>query len=152
RLFHCPEKTYESVIALVAEDGSRFLTRRETPTEPLNYYLRSAGQPEAKALTQFPDPAPALRGVQKQIVTCQRGDGVQLTLTVYTPPGHKPGDRLPTLLWAYPREFNDPSTAGQVSGSPYSFTRVGGISHLFALLAGYAVVESSMPVVGDPET
>ena len=34
-------------------------------------------------------------------------------------------------MWAYPREFTDTDTASQVSGSPYRFTRVGGISHLF---------------------
>ena len=54
---------------------------------------------------------------------------------------------------ALPLEFTDPSTAGQVSGSTNRFTQMGGISHLFFLLQGYAVLDdATMPVVGDPLT
>src|SRR6185437_5482322 len=49
-------------------------------------------------------------------------DGVQLSFTLYLPANYKQGERLPTIVWAYPLEFNDASTAGQVSGSPYHFT------------------------------
>jgi dipeptidyl aminopeptidase/acylaminoacyl peptidase len=50
-------------------------------------------------------------------------------------------------------EFNDAATAGQVSGSTQRFTTIGGPSHLFFLLNGYAVLDNTtMPVVGDPET
>jgi dipeptidyl aminopeptidase/acylaminoacyl peptidase len=50
-------------------------------------------------------------------------------------------------------EFTDPDTASQVSGSANHFTTISGISHLFLLLQGYAVLDgASMPVVGDPET
>ena len=43
-------------------------------------------------------------------------------------------------------------TAGQVGGSPYHFTMPAGPSHLFLLLAGYAVLDDvAMPIVGDPE-
>jgi dipeptidyl aminopeptidase/acylaminoacyl peptidase len=50
-------------------------------------------------------------------------------------------------------EFTDAATAGQVSGSTNRFTQIGGISHLFFLLQGYAVMDdTTMPVVGDPET
>jgi dienelactone hydrolase len=50
-------------------------------------------------------------------------------------------------------EFNDPDTAGQVSGNPNSFLRIAGSSHLALLLQGYAIMdEAAMPVIGDPET
>src|SRR5207248_10380093 len=63
------------------------------------------------------------------------------------------GTRLPTIVWAYPLEFTDPSTAGQVTGSAQRFTAITGPSHLFFLLEGYAVLDNAtMPVVGDPET
>ncbi|HEV7902935.1 MAG TPA: prolyl oligopeptidase family serine peptidase, partial [Pyrinomonadaceae bacterium] len=72
---------------------------------------------------------------------------------LYLPPGYKEGTRLPTVIWAYPLEFNDAATAGQVSGSTQRFTTIGGPSHLFFLLQGYAVLDNTtMPVVGDPET
>jgi len=78
---------------------------------------------------------------------------VQLSFTLYLPADYKPGQRLPTIVWAYPLEYNDAATAGQVSGSPYRFTAIGGISHLFLLTQGYAILDNAtMPVVGDPET
>jgi dipeptidyl aminopeptidase/acylaminoacyl peptidase len=152
RRFQSAADALESVVALVADDGTRFITRRESPTDPPNYWLRS-GADSRVAITEFPDPVPQLRKIKKQLVTYQRPDGVQLSFTLYLPPDYQPGQRLPTVLWAYPREYTDPSTAGQVTGSPNRFTSIGGISHLFFLLAGYAVLDdASMPVVGDPET
>src|SRR5262249_42724591 len=60
---------------------------------------------------------------------------------------------LPTVVWAYPLEFSDADTAGQVSGSDNRFTTFGGMSHLFFTLMGYAVLDgATMPVIGDPET
>src|SRR5207253_3647469 len=80
-------------------------------------------------------------------------DGVPLSMTLYLPAGHKKGERLPAVLWAYPREYVDAATAGQVSGSPCTFTTLTGPSHLFFLTQGYAVLDgATMPVVGDPET
>ncbi len=152
RLFHCPEKAYESVVAVLAEDGSRLLTRHESPADPPNYCVRTAAG-EKKALTDFPDPAPQLRGITGKLVTYKRADGVPLSCTLYLPANYKQGERLPAVLWAYPREYLDAKTAGQVSGSPYRFTTPLGASHLFFLTQGYAILDgATMPVVGDPET
>jgi dipeptidyl aminopeptidase/acylaminoacyl peptidase len=151
RLFRCKEGCYETPVALLADDGSRFLTRRETPTEPPNLYARTADG-KKQTLTEFADPAPQLRSIKKKLVTYKRADGVPLSFTLYLPPDYKEGQRLPAFVWAYPREFNDADTAGQVGGSPYHFTMPAGPSHLFLLLAGYAVLdEVAMPIVGDPE-
>jgi dipeptidyl aminopeptidase/acylaminoacyl peptidase len=104
-------------------------------------------------LTQFKDPTPQIRGITKELVTYKRADGVPLLFTLYLPPSYKAGTPLPTVVWAYPQEFNTADTAGQVSGSQYRFTTLAGPSHLFFLLAGYAVLDgATMPVVGDPET
>jgi dipeptidyl aminopeptidase/acylaminoacyl peptidase len=153
RIFQSGDGQYESVVALLADDGSRFLTRHESPTEPPNYFVRTANGADKQAVTDFPDPAPQLRGITKQLVTYKRADGVQLSFTLYLPANYKQGERLPTIVWAYPLEFNDADTAGQVSGSQYRFTTITGISHLFLLTQGYAVLDNAtMPVVGDPET
>jgi dipeptidyl aminopeptidase/acylaminoacyl peptidase len=153
RIFQSGDGQYESVVALLADDGSRFLTRHESPTEPPNYFVRTANGADKQAVTDFPDPAPQLHGITKQLVTYKRADGVQLSFTLYLPANYKQGERLPTIVWAYPLEFNDADTAGQVSGSQYRFTTITGISHLFLLTQGYAVLDNAtMPVVGDPET
>jgi dipeptidyl aminopeptidase/acylaminoacyl peptidase len=151
RLFACSDDSYESVVAILADDGTQFITQHETTTVPPNFFLTTVGG-ERKALTSFPDPMPQLRGITKELVTYQRSDGVPLSFTLYLPPGYQKGTPLPTIVWAYPREFNDPATAGQVSGSTNRFTTIGGISHLFLLTQGYAILdEATMPVVGPPE-
>jgi dipeptidyl aminopeptidase/acylaminoacyl peptidase len=151
RLFRSPEHAYEEVVALLNDDGSRFLTRHETSAEPPSYAMRSVSG-GLEALTKSSDPAPQLRGIRKQLVTYQRADGVPLSMTLYLPADYREGQRLPALLWAYPLEYNDAATAGQVTGSPNHFTTFRGPSHLFFLTQGYAVLDgASMPVVGDPE-
>ena len=76
-----------------------------------------------------------------------------LSGTLYLPPGYAPGTRLPALVWAYPLEYSDSATAGQVRGSTNTFPRVTGASPLAFLTQGYAVLlDATMPVVGDPET
>jgi dipeptidyl aminopeptidase/acylaminoacyl peptidase len=70
-------------------------------------------------------------------------------MELYLPPDYKPGTKLPAVMWAYPREYNDADTAGQVQGSTKRFTTITGYSELFFLLDGYAVLENAaMPVVG----
>src|SRR6266508_391983 len=153
RLFQSRDNSYESFVALLADDGSRFITRYETQTTPPNYFIRAAGSDGKQALTNFPDPTPQLRGIKKQLVRYKRKDGVDLSFTLYLPPDYKEGTPLPTVVWAYPIEFSDAGVAGQVSGSANRFTTFGGMSHLFFTLMGYAVLDdATMPVIGDPET
>ncbi len=153
RLFRCDDNSYESFVAMLADDGSRFITRYETQTTPPNYFTRAAGSDNKQALTNFPDPTPQLRGIKKQLVRYKRKDGVDLSFTLYLPPDYKEGTPLPTVVWAYPIEFSDARVASQVSGSANRFTTFGGMSHLFFTLMGYAVLDdATMPVIGDPET
>ena len=152
-LFQCDDDHYETFVALLDEHGAKILTRRESPTEPPNYYVRTAAG-QMTAVTKYPDPQPIFRKVTKQLVTYKRPDGVPLSFDLYLPPDYKPGTRLPTIIWAYPREYNDADTAGQVSGSSKRFTEVTGYSEIFHALDGFAVLaNAAMPVVGsDPDT
>ena len=54
-------------------------------------------------------PLPAAR------VKYKRKDGVDLTASLYLPPGHDPArdGRLPPLMWIYPHEFKSAAAAGQ---------------------------------------
>ena len=150
RLFHCDAESFEETVAVLDDEGRRLLTRHESLASPPNYLIR--GEAPA-ALTDFRDPAPQLRTITKRLVAYKRADGVPLSFTLYLPPGYRDGERLPSVVWAYPREYNTPDTAGQVTGSTKRFTMISGANHLFFLLAGYAVLDgAAMPVVGDPET
>jgi dipeptidyl aminopeptidase/acylaminoacyl peptidase len=152
RIFRSAPNTYETLVTVLNEDGSKFLTRHETATEPPNYYVRTAAGGSPQLLTKFTDPTPILRKIRKQLVTYKRDDGVNLSFTLYLPPDYKEGTRLPTVVWAYPTEYNDSETASQVSGSTARFTTITGPSELFYVLAGYALLENAaMPVVGAPD-
>jgi dipeptidyl aminopeptidase/acylaminoacyl peptidase len=159
-IFRSRNDDYESFVAFADERGMNFFTRKESISVPPNLFVNYRCEPKAtclpppaKQITNFADPTPQLRGIKKQLVKYKRADGVDLSFTLYLPPNYQPGTRLPTLVWAYPLEFTDASTAGQVSGSTNRFTQIGGISHLFLLLQGYAILDdATMPVVGNPET
>ncbi|MGH7568996.1 MAG: S9 family peptidase [Gemmatimonadales bacterium] len=155
RLWRADTVHYESVVAVLDDRATQVLTRRESRTEPPNYYVRSlpgggvgrAGR--LRALTAYTDPAPQLAGIEKRLVTYQREDGVPLSATLYLPPGYRPGTRLPVVMWAYPREFASAQAAGQVTASPNRFTLIRGPSHLFFLTQGYAVFDDpKMPILG----
>jgi dipeptidyl aminopeptidase/acylaminoacyl peptidase len=150
RIWTSADGVYESVVGILDEDGSRMVTRRETRNDPPNLFVRDLDA-DATPLTSFPDPAPQMTGVTKQLISYTRADGVQLSGTLYLPAGYDK-DRdgpLPLVMWAYPAEFTDAAVAGQVVDTANRFTRPGGISHLFLLTQGYAVLDDpSMPIVG----
>jgi dipeptidyl aminopeptidase/acylaminoacyl peptidase len=153
RVFQCDDKSFETVAGILRDDGRTLLTRWETKTDFPNYYARDLATGTKSAITQFKDPAPQLAGIQKQLVTYERKDGVKLSATVYLPPDYKPGTRVPFVLWAYPAEFTDSDTASQIAGSPNRFTTVGGASHLLFLTQGYGVMDNpTMPIIGGGET
>jgi dipeptidyl aminopeptidase/acylaminoacyl peptidase len=151
RLWQAKAPHYETVVALLDDTGRRFLTRRESRIQPPNLFLRSLGTRRPVQLTDFPDPAPQLAGVTQQLVAYKRADGVELSGTLYLPAGYnkaKDGP-LPLVMWAYPTEFTDPAVAGQVVDTQNRFTRPAGISHLFLLTQGYAILDDpKMPIVG----
>lgn len=153
RLFRAGESGYESVIGLLSEDGSRFLTSFESPEAPPNLFIRTRGSEHRKQLTHFSDPTPQLRAIRRELVTYKREDGVQLSFTLMLPPDYKPGTRLPAVLWAYPLEYNDGDTAGQVTGSTQRYVQLRGADVRFLLLSGFAVLyNATIPIIGDPET
>ncbi len=154
RLFHSEAPYYERFVEIVDAKKMRIVTRRESQTEPPNYFLRHLGTEKLDQLTTFPDPAPQLAGLSKELITYQRADGVDLTGTLYLPPGYdqERDGRLPVLMWAYPTEFKSKQDAGQVTDSPYRFTRVGWFSPMLYLTLGYAVFDDpTMPIIGEGE-
>jgi dipeptidyl aminopeptidase/acylaminoacyl peptidase len=155
RLFRSEADSYESV-SVLSDDGMKLLSRRESKTEPPNFFVRTVTAPGVSSrtpLTNFRDPAPQLQKIQKQVVRYKRQDGVDLSFTLYLPPDYKPGTALPTVVWAYPTEYADASVAAQAAGSENRFTTITGPSHLFFALMGYAVLDNaSIPIIGDPQT
>jgi dipeptidyl aminopeptidase/acylaminoacyl peptidase len=162
RLFRSDADAYEQVLGLTATPG-RYLTWHQSVMDPPNAFVRQQGEraasakdgeaqyaSTASALTTLTDPTPEVRQIKKRLVTYKRADGVDLSFTLYTPPGYQEGQRVPAILYAYPADFANAAQAGQVSGSQQTFTRLA--PYRLMLLAGYAIIDNaSFPIVGDPK-
>jgi dipeptidyl aminopeptidase/acylaminoacyl peptidase len=152
RLFQSAADAYERFVCFAGPAHDRIVIERESPTEPPNLYAVSLPGGR-RQLTRHADPHPELAGSTTRLIRYERDDGVPLSGTLCLPPGWRPGGPpLPLLLWAYPLDYSDPATAGQVRGSERTFTRIEGASPLWLLLRGWAVLTASMPIVGHPDT
>jgi dipeptidyl aminopeptidase/acylaminoacyl peptidase len=151
RLTQSEPPVFERGIQIVEKKGPTVLVSRERVDEPTNFYLRDLSTGKLKAITDYAHPYPQLQGAAKELIKYDREDGVQLTATLHTPPGYDPkGGPIPTVLWAYPREFKSADAAGQVKDSPFRFARLSIHSPLYLLAAGYAVMEGpTMPIIGE---
>ncbi len=151
RLWQCSAPYYERVVNVMEGKKIIFVTSRESQTETPNYFLRTVGSKNSTQLTDFENPYPQLKDVKKEVLQYKRADDVDLTVDMYLPPGYKKGDGpLPAIVWAYPREFKSAQAASQVTGSPYTFTRISSGGVLFWVMRGYAVLDNAaMPIVGE---
>ena len=163
RLFRSGKTEYEVFLDFTGPGEDRLLTWHQSLTDPPNVFLRSTGAPlagapagepavagAAQALTHLPDLTPEVRSIKKRLVSYQRKDGLDLSFTLYTPPGWTEGTRVPAVLYAYPLDYAEAKVAGQVSGSQYTFTRLR--NYRLLLLAGYAIIDNAaFPIVGDPK-
>lgn len=152
-LFRSEAPYYEEPVGVLDAEAHRILTVRESPTDPPNFFIRDLDADRVVAqVTEFPHPYPELRGIQKEFIQYQRDDGVPLTATLYLPADYdaERDGPLPTLVWAYPREFKSAAAAGQVSDSPYRFNRVSYWGAIPYVLRGFAVLDdASIPIIGE---
>ena len=153
RLFQSDADSYETPLALLDPEAGLLLTRKETRTTPPNYYVRDlGGGGEARAITDFAHPYPALQGAGRELIRYSRNDGVELNALLHTPPGYDAArdGRLPLIVWAYPREYKSAAAAAQVRDSPQRFSFVSWGSALYWLTQGYAVMENAtIPIIGE---
>jgi dipeptidyl aminopeptidase/acylaminoacyl peptidase len=98
--------------------------RWENPSSQMRPPEKRRSHSTSVAITHIPDPTPEVRAIKKRLVKYKRADGLDLSFTLYTPPGYKEGTRVPTILYAYPLDYADASKAGQVAGSQETFTQL----------------------------
>lgn len=155
RLWRSPADAYEQVLGFAGDDRESVLIWHESRAEPPNLAVLRLDGTDRIPLTSWPDPHPQLTGMDKRLLSYDRGDGVQLTGMLHLPPGYDPerDGRLPLVIWAYPLDYGDAATAGQVRGTTERFTRLMASDPVWFVLRGYAVLQNAtMPVIGDPET
>ena len=151
-LFRSEAPYYERPVVFLDEDMNQLLTRRETTSEPPNYFIRELDSGELTPVTSFSHPYPELAGIQKEVIEYTREDGIPLSATLYLPLGYdaERDGPLPGLVWAYPNEYKSAAAAGQRRGSPYQFNFVSYSGFVPFVTRGYAVINNaSMPVIGE---
>lgn len=154
RLWQSQSPYYEFVVTLLDNDGTGFITSRQSVTEPANYFRVDLSDGSRTALTAFEHPSPHLIDVHREIISYERADGIPLTGTLFLPPGYdnERDGRLPLVVWAYPREFRSADAAGQQSFSPYTFNNISHWGPQWLVTQGYAVLDNAtMPIVGEGE-
>jgi dipeptidyl aminopeptidase/acylaminoacyl peptidase len=152
RLWHSGTERYETVDTLLSPDASVVLISHESSTEPRSYQRLNVIDGTRAPITQVRD-AERLARFTKRILRYTRADGVALSATLYLPADHRPQQRLPLVIEAYPRNHVAPETAGEVHGSTERFEVLRGMTALPLVTQGYAVLRNvSMPIIGDPAT
>ncbi len=152
RLWQSESPNYEFVVTLLDDQAEQFITRRESVTVPPNFFLKNRSTGRETALTDFDHPNPNLKDVHRETLTYERADGIPLSGTLLLPPGYdkETDERLPLMVWAYPREFRSADAAGQRSDSPYQFNNISYWGPQWLVTQGYAVLDSAtMPIVGE---
>ncbi|MGH9458427.1 MAG: alpha/beta hydrolase family protein [Thermoanaerobaculia bacterium] len=153
-LFRSSAPWYEEVVAPLDRSGTVLLTQRESVDEPPNYFARDLRGDAIRRLTAFPHPYPELKGIQKELITYEREDGLTLSAVLYLPPGYdaERDGPLPAFVWAYPDEFKSADAAAQIQDSPHRFNFVSYWGPIPWVTRGYAVFDdAAMPVIGEGE-
>ena len=133
---------------------SELVVQLESPTEFPNYFIRNIKKDKLQQLTFNENPFKSLQGVHKEVIKYQRDDGLELSATLYLPVGYdmEKKEKAPMIMWAYPREFKDKSSAGQNTQNPNEFTYPSYGSMVYWVTKGYVVLDdASFPIVGEGE-
>ena len=152
-LFRSREDQHETIQNFIDESFTKFIIRSEDQVTPPNYWLVDLQTGKREEITNYPNNFKKLTELKKEMVTYTRKDGIPLSGELYLPANYKESDKLPLVINAYPQEFADSTTAGQITTTSNTFSRFSGASVRYFALQGYAVLtKASIPIVGDPET
>jgi dipeptidyl aminopeptidase/acylaminoacyl peptidase len=156
RLWQAENKTELELISFTLNlKTGVVLTSIESPNRFPNYYLRNIKTKKLpQQITFIENPFKSLDGIYKEVIKYKRKDGLELSATLYLPAGYDKTkkEKLPMLIWAYPQEFKDKSSAGQVTASPLEFTYPYYGSFVFWVTKGYIILDdAAFPIVGEGE-
>ncbi len=153
RVWAADPQASEAALGLLARDGSRVLIRHETAREAPNYYVAGGnGEDYSLQLTDFEPPTTRLLDARRIPLRFRRPDGYELSANLYLPPDYEKRGRLPTIVWAYPREYGS-GTHSMTLETGDRFPDFARAFKLYFLLEGYAVLDDvSMPIVGSGDT
>ncbi|MCZ2101424.1 MAG: prolyl oligopeptidase family serine peptidase [Chitinophagales bacterium] len=142
----------EQLVTDIDTKKGLYLTRLESKNEYPNYYIRDIKKHTTKQITYNENPFKILNDVYKEVIKYKRKDGVELSATLYLPVGYdmRKKEKMPMVMWAYPTEYKDKASAGQVTANDNQFTFPYYGSPLYWLTKGYVVLDgASFPIIGE---
>jgi dipeptidyl aminopeptidase/acylaminoacyl peptidase len=145
----------EDLLSIENIKKGEVIIQLQSKNEYPNYYMRNLKSKKVSAITQFTNPFESIKNVHKEVINYKRKDGVDLSGTLYLPAGYdmKKKEKLPLLIWAYPREYKDKNSAGQSTQNPNEFTFPYYGSFVYWVTRGYAVLDdAAFPIVGEGTT
>ncbi|MFN8861670.1 MAG: S9 family peptidase [Gemmatimonadaceae bacterium] len=156
RIMDSPADVYEEFVAALDADLQQFIVTRENRTTITDAWLHTAGTTDAKQLTKNVDVGPEVSQAQfKRFQVTRPRDGTRYWVEVTLPRDWKPGQRLPGIIWFYPREY---STLAQYEQSRQSVNinafptvpsaRPASSMQLW-VSQGYAFIQPDIPIFGD---
>lgn len=95
------KSTYESIVRILDMEKKQMITSIQSSKVMPNLFIRDFGKKGTlRQITFRPNPYAALAQVQKKQIFYKRKDGVQLSATLYLPPGYDAAKmgRLPMLI------------------------------------------------------
>lgn len=142
----------EELVTNIDTEKGLYLTRLESKSEYPNYFIRDIKKNHLKQITFNINPFKILDDVHKEVIKYKRPDGVDLSATLYLPVGYDMNtkEKMPMIMWAYPTEFKDKNSAGQVTANDNEFTFPSYGSPLYWLTKGYVILDgASFPIIGE---
>ena len=142
---------FERVLAVLNDDATQLMVSRERSTTVPDSYFRDVSSGELRQLTQNTDYTPSLTNAQRRRYNIKRVDGLEIAVNV-TLPADWSGERLPGMIWFYPREYTDQDNYDERVRDTYNknrFPNIGVRSMEILSLEGYAIIQPDAPIIGD---
>ena len=153
RVFEGKSDMLETIDAVNGDDITRVFTTRQKSNVVPDSYMTDLASGRSKKLTNNVDKTPWFHELKTERFRVTRADGFKFWVKVTRSP--KAEGKLPALFWIYPREYADQAAydqgagrAGPTSGTGGRYTAPTPRSVAILTLAGYAVVEPDVPIVG----
>ena len=154
RLYESSFKDKKEDLLDFEADNNMILTRIESASEYPNYFFRDLQTNDITKVTDFDNPFVSIMEVSKEVIEYKRSDGINLSASLYLPKGYdiNKKQKLPMIMWAYPREFKDNNSASQITQNKNEFTFPYWGSPIYWLTRGYVVLDDvSFPIIGEGE-
>lgn len=156
RLMDSPTDVFEDFVAALDDDVSQFIVTRESRTTIQDAWLRSAGGSDVKQLTKNVDVGPEVSGaIAKRFQVTRPRDGTRFWVDVQLPRDWRPGQKLPGIIWFYPREYSNLQDyeRSRYNTNINAFPAVPSVrppsAQWMFVSQGYVFIQPDIPIYGD---